>query len=140
MSRVALAAVPSAPVGADMLAVEEATSMEVRRLLELAGARWTRPVLESLDEGRLRFGAIGRSLPAISQKQLTHTLRQLERYGFVRRMAFPTIPPRVEYQRTELGNELTAQLVTLGRLALSWGPEMEVAQRRFERGTGFELA
>jgi DNA-binding HxlR family transcriptional regulator len=136
MGRVAIASVPTT----DILAVEEATSMEVRRLLELAGARWTLPVLESLGEGRLRFGEIGRSLPAISQKQLTHALRQLERYGFVKRMAFPTIPPRVEYQRTELGNELTAQLVNLGRLALHWRPAMEVAERRFEQGTEFELA
>ena len=54
----------------------------------------------------LRFSELRREIPGVSQKVLTLTLRALERDGFVSRTSFNTIPPRVDYALTELGNEV----------------------------------
>ena len=69
--------------------------------------KWTLLVIEALEEtGAMRFSAVGRALPGISQKMLTQTLRQMEREGLVSRTVFPEVPPRVEYALTDLGHEL----------------------------------
>ncbi len=107
----------------------------VRELFGLTGERWTLPVLSSLQDGRMRFGAVRRSLPGVSQKQLTHTLRNLEREGFVERTAYMTIPPRVEYELTELGNDLATSLTMVGRFAVERRGEIENARQRFDEAT-----
>ncbi|GAB5348156.1 winged helix-turn-helix transcriptional regulator [Alteriqipengyuania sp. 357] len=69
--------------------------------------KWTLLIIEALEEaGATRFSALGRTLPGISQKMLTQTLRQMEREGLVLRTAYPEVPPRVEYALTDLGHEL----------------------------------
>lgn len=69
--------------------------------------KWTMLVLEVLDtQGKLRFTRIGEAVPGISQKMLTQTLRQMERDGLVNRTIYPVIPPRVEYELTEMGSSL----------------------------------
>jgi len=72
----------------------------------LLNDKWTVPVLWrlSLAEGhRLRFSALKRELSEITQRMLTLTLRNLERDGFVIRHYFPEVPPRVEYELTDIG-------------------------------------
>ena len=71
--------------------------------------KWTLLIIDVLDEkGELRFTRIGEHVPGISQKMLTHTLRQMERDGLVVRTIFPVVPPKVEYKLTELGFTLSA--------------------------------
>jgi DNA-binding HxlR family transcriptional regulator len=71
--------------------------------------KWTMLILDLLAEkGELRFTAIGREVPGISQKMLTQTLRQMERDGLVVRTIHPVIPPRVDYRLTDLGLSLGA--------------------------------
>ncbi|RDU98241.1 winged helix-turn-helix transcriptional regulator [Trinickia dinghuensis] len=71
--------------------------------------KWTMCVLEVLAQnGVLRFTRIGDLVGSISQRMLTKTLRQLEEDGFVIRTVYPEVPPRVEYQLTELGHSLCA--------------------------------
>ncbi|WP_242186324.1 helix-turn-helix domain-containing protein [Sphingomonas sp. CARO-RG-8B-R24-01] len=66
--------------------------------------KWTMITLEVLTEhGELRFSRIAQLVEGISQKMLTHTLRQMERDGLVIRTIHPVIPPKVEYRLTDLG-------------------------------------
>lgn len=104
----------------------------VHELLDLAGARWTVDVLSALREGRLRFNEISRSVEGISQKQLTQTLRSLQRHGFALRQAFATIPPRVEYELTDLGHDFVASVLPLGSFAVRNRQTIEAARREFD--------
>lgn len=70
------------------------------------GDKWTVQVLWRLslaDERRLRFSALRKEINGITQRMLTLTLRNLERDGLVVRHYFPEVPPRVEYELTEMG-------------------------------------
>jgi DNA-binding HxlR family transcriptional regulator len=71
--------------------------------------KWTMLILEELaGHALLRFTQLSRLIPAISQKMLTQTLRQMERDGLVTRTIHPVVPPRVDYQLTDLGLSLGA--------------------------------
>ena len=78
-----------------------------REILDLIADKWTLLVIEVLSEDReLRFTRLQERIGGISQKMLTKTLRQMERYGFVTRHVHPVIPPHVDYRITELGESL----------------------------------
>jgi DNA-binding HxlR family transcriptional regulator len=79
----------------------------VREIIERVADKWTMLVLEVLEEhGVVRFTRLGEFVGGISQKMLTKTVRQMERDGLVTRTVHPVIPPRVEYELTELGRSL----------------------------------
>ena len=79
----------------------------VREIIGRVADKWTMLVLEALAEhGRLRFTRLGKLIGGVSQKMLTKTVRQMEANGLVSRTVFPVIPPRVEYELTNLGNSL----------------------------------
>jgi DNA-binding HxlR family transcriptional regulator len=69
----------------------------------------------------------------ISQRMLTLTLRGLERDGLVTRTVFPTIPPRVDYELTDLGRGLSRPVEALGKWAYDHRAEIEDARARFDR-------
>ncbi|WP_433247664.1 winged helix-turn-helix transcriptional regulator [Streptosporangium sp. CA-135522] len=79
-----------------------------RTVLEAIANKWTCLLVDALRDGPVRFGALRRRLDGITQKSLTHTLRAMERDGMVLRRVYPTIPPRVEYELTELGQSVVA--------------------------------
>lgn len=91
----------------------------VTELLARVGDKWTVLVVSFLGNGPLRFNEMRRSIDGISQKMLTATLRSLERDGFVSRTVFPTIPPKVQYELTELGRELLVPVRALGDWAIA---------------------
>lgn len=70
-----------------------------------------------LGEGPQRFSELRRAIGGISQRMLTLTLRGLERDGLVMRTVFPTIPPRVDYALTSLGQSLLGPVQALGAWA-----------------------
>ena len=65
---------------------------------------------------------------------LTFTLRDLERGGLVTRTVFPTIPPRVDYEWTDLGRSLREPVKALGLWAIQNQPALDEARRRFDGG------
>lgn len=80
----------------------------VQEIIGRVADKWTMLALEVLEEhGRLRFTRLGELIGGVSQKMLTKTLRQMEADGLVVRTVFPVVPPRVEYELTELGRSLS---------------------------------
>jgi len=74
----------------------------IRNILARIGDKWSILVLFTLNQSALmRFNALQKSIPDISQKMLTVTLRTLEEDGFVRRQVYAEVPPRVEYSLTD---------------------------------------
>lgn len=82
----------------------------ISSLLDRVGDKWTVMVVGVLADGPVRFNAIMREVGGVSHRMLTLTLRGLERDGIVERRAFPTIPPKVEYELTPLGQSLVEPL------------------------------
>jgi DNA-binding HxlR family transcriptional regulator len=78
-----------------------------RAILELIADKWTLLILPALRRGPLRNGDLMRLIGGVSQKMLTQTLRELERNGLVNRIDHQEVPPRVEYELTELGRSLS---------------------------------
>ena len=87
----------------------------VRSILDKIGDKWSMLIVMTLSGGPLRFNAIKRNVPDISQKMLTQTLRDLQRDGMVARAVFPTVPPAVEYRLTSLGESV---IVPFGALIM----------------------
>ena len=86
-------------------------------VLSSVGDKWTIMVVGPLSKGQLRYNEIRRQVSGISQRMLTLTLKRLEADGIVTRTLFPSVPPRVDYELTELGQTLRAALVPLHRWA-----------------------
>jgi DNA-binding HxlR family transcriptional regulator len=89
-----------------------------REIIGRIADKWTMLALEALgDHGRVRFTRLGEIIGGVSQKMLTKTLRQMEADGLVSRTVFPVIPPKVEYELTELGRSLGAAFCGVWRWA-----------------------
>ena len=85
---------------------ETCTTTPLGRAIRLLGDVWILLIVMNLLQGPKRFNVLRASLGHISSKTLSHRLKLLEELGFVQRQAFLEIPPRVEYQLTEQGQEL----------------------------------
>ena len=81
------------------------------------GDKWTILVVGALSKGQLRYNELQRRVSGISQRMLTLTLKRLEAEGIVTRTLFPSVPPRVDYELTELGMTLRGALIPLHRWA-----------------------
>ena len=105
----------------------------VREIIARVADKWTMLVLEVLEEqGVVRFTRLGQLVGGVSQKMLTKTVRQMERDGLVTRTVHPVIPPRVEYQLTELGSSLGEAFCGVWVWAEKHGVEIERAREAFE--------
>lgn len=113
-------------------------SRECSALHELIGRlseRWTLPVALTLYRGPVRFNAIRRAVPGLSQQMLTRTLRTLERDGMVTRTVHPSVPPQVEYALTELGRSLVEEGLRLGAWAHAHIEEVDSSRASYDRET-----
>jgi DNA-binding HxlR family transcriptional regulator len=105
----------------------------VASILARVGDKWSVFVIMLLGNGPRRFNEIKRMVGGISQRMLTLTLRGLERDGLVTRTVFPTIPPRVDYELTDLGRGLWQPVEALGMWATEHQTEIQDARARFDR-------
>src|SRR3954469_22944755 len=101
--------------------------------LSRVGDKWTVLVVTTLGDDPKRFNELRRALGSISQRMLTLTLRALERDGLVLRTVTPSVPPRVDYQLTELGHSLLVPVNSLADWARSNIAAMENARSRFDK-------
>jgi len=108
----------------------------VHHILARVGDKWTVLVVNYLGNRSMRFNELKRAINGISQKMLTSTLRSLERDGFVTRTVFPTIPPRVDYDLTDLGRDLLVPVRGLGDWAIKNEQRVSEARARFDAARG----
>jgi len=111
---------------------------EFREMLDRVGDKWSLLVIAMLEQrpaARARFSELKRSIPGISQRMLTATLRSLERDGLLLREVYAEVPPRVEYELTPLGKRFMQPvrgLVTW--LQANWS-SIRTARETFDRRT-----
>lgn len=125
--------VPAAPVPA---VLDPADCQRVGQVLARVGDRWTVLVINELGDGPKRFNQLRRDIPGVSQRMLTLTLRNLERDGLVTRTVTPSVPPRVDYELTELGHSMLGPVRAFGQWALAHIPQMDAARRRYDERAG----
>jgi len=104
-----------------------------RAVFNHIASRWGLLLLVTLGEGPLRFHLLRDRIEGISEKMLSQTLRSLVRDGLVRRLAEPTIPPRVTYELTPIGGELAAPLRELVERLGRFVPDILAAQQAYDR-------
>ncbi len=128
--------------GAERVVVGPCTSWPedsafIREVLDRIGDKWTVLVLSTLGGRALRYSDLQASIPGISQRMLTVTLKALERDGLVARQAYAEMPPRVEYEVTELGRSLQRAVLQLsgGRPRIT-PPSPRTAPRTTRIGIG----
>lgn len=92
----------------------------IRNILSRLGDKWSMLVLVTLKaNGIMRFSDLHKSIPDVSQRMLTVTLRTLEADGLISRKVYAEVPPRVEYCLTEMGESLIPHLQNL----VDWSAE-----------------
>jgi DNA-binding HxlR family transcriptional regulator len=104
----------------------------VREVLNRVGDKWSVAIVGLLNDGPKRFGELKRAIEGISQRMLTLTLRGLERDGLVSRTQFPTIPPRVDYALTPLGETLLDPVNALAAWSEKHRYDIQGARDRFD--------
>ncbi len=108
----------------------------INEVLTRVGDRWSVLVIISLSEyGTLRFNELKRNL-GISQRMLSLTLKKLERDGLVHRTYHPTIPPKVEYNLTQMGKSFREPVSAIGSWALANLTEIDKAREKYDANVG----
>jgi DNA-binding HxlR family transcriptional regulator len=118
---------------AEALAYQEyVRSCPTSRLLDRIGDKWVTLLLVALADGPRRYGELSRAVPGASQKMLTQTLRGLERDGLVARAVTPSVPVRVDYRLTGLGESLLPVLSAIKNWAERHIDEVDAARERYD--------
>ena len=78
----------------------------IEEFMDMIGGRWKVFILWELIQNARRSSELRKSIPPITQKVFTEQIRDLEDSGLVKRTIYPSVPPRVEYEATELGQSL----------------------------------
>lgn len=111
-----------------MLSKDELPLCPVATAVRLIGSKWKLLILRNLMERPWRFNELKKSLDGISQKVLTDSLRTMEADGIVIRTAYPTVPPKVEYSLSSLGQSMRPILQALEQWGLSYQQLVREAQ------------
>ncbi len=108
---------------------------DFRDMLSRVADKWSLldiAMLEGMPRRRARFSDLKRSIPGISQRMLTTTVRHLERDGMLTRHVYPEVPPRVEYELTALGKGLMEPVRGLVTWLQAQWPVIRSARERFD--------
>jgi DNA-binding HxlR family transcriptional regulator len=105
----------------------------VREVLDRVGDKWSVMVIVLLGQRTHRFNELHRTIEGISQRMLTLTVRALERDGLVSRTVHASVPPRVDYELTELGRTLLVPLGALADWANTHRGDIQAARDRHDR-------
>lgn len=95
--------------------------------MDRIGGTWKMPILWRLKDKVLRYGELKKDIPHITHKMLTTKLRELEAEGFVQRVVFPVVPPKVEYTITPRGMKAIAIIDVIRNYGLDLMNEFGVA-------------
>ncbi|AWN53063.1 helix-turn-helix domain-containing protein [Methylobacterium sp. 17Sr1-1] len=106
--------------------------IKASHVLSRIGDKWSVLVIMLLRQKSCRFSELKRGISGISQRMLTLTLRNLERDGIVRRTVTPSIPPRVDYELTQMGHSLAEPVQALGSWAFRHLAQIDAAQARYD--------
>ncbi|HET6953969.1 MAG TPA: helix-turn-helix domain-containing protein [Acidimicrobiales bacterium] len=109
-----------------------------RTVLEATANKWTCLLVDALSHGPARFGVLRRRLQGITQKSLTQTLRTMERDGIVIRTVYPTIPPRVDYELSDLGRSVVSLMEGIRRWSEGHVDEIVAARAAYDQRAGLE--
>src|SRR5271157_3626606 len=112
--------------------VSHDSCIAVREVLNRVGDKWSVLIVQLLANDPKRFSDLRRTIEGISQRMLTLTLKGLERDGLVTRTVYPTIPPRVEYQLTELGRTLRKPIQALAQWAQENREQIQQSRNRYD--------
>lgn len=93
----------------------------IEKALDVLGGKWTFLIIRDLSEGTKRFGELRKSLAGVSPKTLSVRLKELEAKNVIKRTAYATIPPTVEYSLTEKGASLMPIIIAMKLWASKWG-------------------
>ncbi|EMC49320.1 winged helix-turn-helix transcriptional regulator [Streptococcus mutans] len=93
----------------------------VAKTLSLIGGKWKGLLIYRLIDGKKRFNELQRMNPRISHRSLTLQLRELEASGLIKRTVYPVIPPKVEYELTELGQSMKPIIIAM----YQWGRDYQ---------------
>jgi DNA-binding HxlR family transcriptional regulator len=107
----------------------------VSDVLARVGSKWTILVISTLGTGPRRFNELKREVQGVSQRMLTLTVRGLERDGMIIRTVTHSIPPRVDYELTDLGRSLLEPVSALGQWAIVNRAIVERARQAFDAET-----
>lgn len=104
-----------------------------RLCLENVTSKWGTLAVAALHDGAYRFNALRRRVEGVSEKMLAQTLQTLERDGIVRREVQATIPPRVEYSLTPLGEKIATRLIDLIEMLEGEIGQVQAARVEYDR-------
>ena len=122
----------TAPAATEGPCLQSAGCKNVAPVLNRVGDKWSMLIVMILSNGPKRFSELKRAIDGISQRMLTLSLRGLERDGLLTRTVTPSIPPRVDYELTDLGISLREPVRALGDWAIEHIACIRGAQARFD--------
>ncbi|XVQ89443.1 winged helix-turn-helix transcriptional regulator [Microbispora siamensis] len=116
--------------------VEPNVCAAFRDALDRVGSKWGIAIIAAASSGPIRFAELHRTIPGISRRMLTLTLRTLERDGLLIRTVHPTLPPQVEYTATSLARELFTSTRALSEWAENNHEKITAARAAYDRNAG----
>ena len=128
------------PTAAEGPCLQSAGCKNVAPVLNRVGDKWSMMIVMMLSQGSMRFSELKRAIDGISQRMLTLSLRGLERDGLLTRTVTPTIPPRVDYELTELGISLRQPVKALGEWAIEHIGCIRAAQQKFDEAASSKFS